>query len=218
MNLLRFIFAGLLMTSASVVYGMQAPALQQEFFDTKTAHSIIIKEINLDNLSDDWWNAAQEFAILFHERKPEEVCEANTKLRASFGQLKYRFEHAGQEGLDPKGFSLPASKEDCLFSVIYDGDAIIGFGILELVDTRVTSCYTLVNYKDYDPVIMLSEFNKLLKKKYPEAKSFVKSAPKSSKTFHSLLVHLGFKQVTNELDHCIRGDRREDSIVFELEF
>lgn len=212
MNLVRLIAAIILMTS-----GMQVHALKQEFMDTKANHLIRIQEVKIKDLSDDWWNAAQEFAILFHGRKPEENCEANIKLRASFDQLKYRFEHAGQEGVDPKGFALPASKEDCLFSAIYDGGNIIGFGILELVGPRVTSCYTLANYKDYDPVIMLSEFNKFLKRKFPEAKSFVKSAPKSGQTFHTLLVHLGFKQVANELDHCIRGDRREDSIVFELE-
>ena|GEM_PF-6143176 len=218
MNLMRFIAAGLLLMSIDSLYAMTPAGIMHSYTDCKTKNVITIIEKKLDEMNDNAWDDYRKFAMQFHGRNPDEECEANSKLNNSFDQLRFRFEHAGLEGVDTKDFDLPEHKEDCLVSAFYDGDKVVGIGIVELVDQRATSVYTLADFKTYDPVMLLSEFIFFFRMKFPQAKSFVKSAPKARVDFQVLLQQLGFKQVSDELDHCIRRDRRANSVVFEFVF
>lgn len=190
------LFAVMVMTSCC--------AQSHSFVDKKTQRTLTITKIDSLKLTPQDWDNAYNFTIRFHGRDPQELSDKNQAVQESFAMAQERFKN---------------QPEDCLFSYIKDGDALIGIAIVEFMESNiVTSCYTLGDFKTYDPKTLMENLLVYLRFIFPFAQAFSTSAQKHHAEHKALLKALGFKEVGDEMQHPIRQHRAQDSQQFIIYF
>ncbi len=159
MNLTPTMIVSLFLVSMNSLY-----AMQKAFVDDKSGRTITICEIKNKDLDSTWWEIALKLTMNLHNRKIEKDIELGEKIKMNFKQTQERFEK---------------NPEMSLFIAIYDGEKIDGIGFGELIDNdTIIGCFHPADFKTYNKIKLLSEFDLFLKEKFPSAQCVAIAAPR----------------------------------------
>jgi hypothetical protein len=175
------------------------------YYDGTANADIVIAQIEQAN--DQHWVEAQAFTIASHgESQRESLLEEYERARAIFDK----------------------NPQECLFLMFYDGERLIGIGIVQLIEGEwgveggevdfISSFFTTVLFAEYNLKQFFENYFQVLRGHFPTAESFVITASKDRPDRGALLLNLGFTQTSDELCNKIRKNMVDKLHVYQFTF